>query len=168
VYLCLCFSGRNGKQECSFMGKIFWPSLLFSFAFVARSTPIRRACRETRLLVEFAIALRSICLQPRPCGSTVVGAWPARAKASFLCFCTCGSWVVFLGLGWWKEGSPAVGCHFAGVRVWRVLLTRRHQRVFPTTTCLTFSVYAFVCAVFLVCFFFFKSAYEFSDIISLF
>jgi hypothetical protein len=94
-------------------GGFFWPSFMSFFVFVARSTPIRRAFRDTRLLVGFAVALWSYRRQPRPCGLTVVGAWPARTEAYFFVSARVGHRSHFLvlaggGKGFWRLAITGV------------------------------------------------------------
>jgi hypothetical protein len=68
------FFCRNRKKKKIVWVEILWSNFIVFFVFVARSMLICRAFWDTHLSVEFVIALRSYRLQPRPCGSSVVGA----------------------------------------------------------------------------------------------
>jgi len=145
-------------------GEFFWPSFM-SF-FVARSTPIRRAFRDTRLLVGFAVALWSYRRQPRPCGLTVVGAWPARTEAYFFVSARVGHRSHFLvlaggGKGFWRLAFTGVVFVF-GACCSRTGTGEIFRRPLVCCFCLYF------CLLFFFMFLVFKTVCRYSDITDLF
>jgi hypothetical protein len=72
----LSYYGRKAHLELGF-GEVF---LLVSPAFQVRSTVCCRFLHDTRPSTGLPVFFRSSRRQPRPCGSSLLGAWLARVR----------------------------------------------------------------------------------------
>lgn len=124
-----------------------------SFSFSPQDLCSSVGLFETRLSMKFSATLLSCCLQPRPYGSSVVGAWPAHANVLFLC--VLHVWVTSFYYWSWpvvemvSSGRLSLGWFC----VQPILFTCRHQRWFLDDSLFNVSImYLFIVMLLLVLF----------------
>jgi len=129
---------------------VFWGRfLLVSPAFLVRSTVCCRVLYDTRPSTDFPVFFRSSRRQPRPCWSSMLGAWLARVGEVSSLGRACGPRFLFLGC---VRCCPVFSggrlCRdFSGDGVWPPRVVSPATEFLPDGGSVVLSVFCAVCVI---------------------